>query len=99
MANAVRIGDTGTGVCSKHTIPEPYTTVFTDGSKNVLINGLGAVTATDQNGDATCGDRTTAITGSSSVFINGKPAHRVGDTGANFGPYTAASGSANVIIG
>jgi uncharacterized Zn-binding protein involved in type VI secretion len=95
------LGDSGIGLCPKHIpIPQPYVTVFNIGSPNVLINGLNAVTVDPlPNGAATCGDVTRAVTGSATVFINGKPVHRLGDIGVNFGSYTVTVASPDVLVG
>jgi uncharacterized Zn-binding protein involved in type VI secretion len=72
------IGRAGADFASTHTplsggsphINSPYAS----NSNTVLINGLSAIAI----GDATlCGD--IAITGSGTVFINGRAAHRNGD--------------------
>lgn len=88
-------------MCPKHfPTSEPYTTTFDRGSPDVNIDGVAAVVVDPApNGVATCGDKTTALVGSTTVFINGKPVHRLADTGANFGSYTVTKASTTVLVG
>ena len=65
------------------------------GSSNVKINSLGAARKGDK---ALCvGPPDSISKGSTTVFINGKPAARMGDPTEHGG--TITSGSANVNIG
>ena len=72
-------------------------------SGDVLINGLPAATvgSITTETDACCGSSQGEVAaGSSSVFINGKPAARKGDALApHSGSGKIASGSSNVFIG
>lgn len=74
-----------------------HKTYYSGGSPNVYANNEKVV----RKGDSClCGDPATA--GSGTVFVNNQPAHRQGDsTGGHGGwvPNSAASGSANVIVG
>lgn len=93
-----RQGHIGSGVCYWHSGPTPYTTVFSDGADTVMTNGqvtsiIGTI------GIATCGHPTTAHTGSGTVITAGEGTHRLADSGANGGPYTATEGSPNVFAG
>lgn len=93
------VGSSGAGVCTAHRNPTPYTTTMKgDAVPTVLINKLPAAVV-GTTGIATCGHPTTALAGSATVIIGGRPAHRVGDTGANFGPYALVTGVPTVIIG
>lgn len=92
------VGDVGTGTCPNHDTPQAYITTFVTGASSVLINGRPAAIV-GTLGAATCSHQTTALVGSASVFFEGRGAHRFGDTGVNFGPYSVASASSNVIIG
>lgn len=90
-----RVGDIGIGVCPNHGSPLIYTTTFTTGEPTALIDGKIACTV-GSFGNSTCGHQTTALTGSSIYKANGKAAHRVGDTGQNYGQYTVTVGSPTV---
>lgn len=93
------IGSLGAGVCTAHKNPTPYKTTMADKAvPTVLINKLPAAVV-GTTGIATCGHPTTALIGSKTVIIGGRPAHRLGDTGANFGPYALVTGVPTVIIG
>ena len=92
---AMRLGDLSSGACGLP--PKPTTSA----SPNVLINNKGAVRvgdsyATHKRKKKVHAGRT-ASSGSGTVFINGKPAHRSGD-GISCGD-KAGSGSDNVLIG
>jgi hypothetical protein len=50
-------------------------------------------------GIASCGHPTIATTGSSTVFHENQPAHRVGDLGQNCGPYTLVTGCDTINVG
>ena len=93
-------GSIGTGVCGSHQNPTPYTTILEEVTAvpTVLINSKPAAVF-GTTGISTCGHPTKALTGSLTVSIGGRRAHRVLDVGANFGPYTLVSGILNVIIG
>jgi uncharacterized Zn-binding protein involved in type VI secretion len=92
------MGDTGAGVCPSHSPPKNYTTVFNIGANTVNTNGLPSITM-GSVGISDCGHPTIALVGSSSVFVEGKGSHRIGDTGSNAGAYVALVGSPNVIDG
>lgn len=96
MPAQTRVTDIGQGHCTARRHGK-YTTVFDTGSSSVLTNNLisGVVTTI---GHSTCGHPTTAETGSPNVFYENKPAHRIGDTGRNTGPYVVVTGSPNVFI-
>jgi hypothetical protein len=88
-----RVGDTGVGICYAHPVPTPYVTTFVEGGAvGVTADGLD-VCIVGAIGMATCGHPTVALTGSDIAVANDLGLHRVGDTGANFGPYTAMTGS------
>lgn len=90
-----RVGDIGIGVCPNHGSPQIYTTTFTSGEATYLADGL-AVCTVGSFGNSTCGHQTTAQTGSAICKASGKPLHRVGDTGQNYGQYTVTTGSPTV---
>ncbi|MDG1331961.1 MAG: PAAR domain-containing protein [Crocinitomicaceae bacterium] len=69
--------------------------MISEGSGNVLINGLGA--AREGDGAICVGGTDSISTGSSSVLINGMAAARMGDPTDHGGAITA--GSATVLIG
>lgn len=96
MPGVCRVGDIGTGICPNHKIPMPYTTVFISGDPEVTTDGLPTCVAGVTIGTSTCGHPTIALSGSEQATANGHGLHRVGDVGANFGPYTAISGSEDV---
>lgn len=95
MPPRCRMSDTGTGICPNHSSPRQYTTIFNIGATTVLTNNFGSANL-GTVGISSCGHPTIALLGSSSVNIEGKPSHRIGDTGANFGTYIALIGSPNV---
>lgn len=111
MPQAARLGDaiqgTTAGEHSGHKDshgPLPITGTISGGcSADVLINGCGAAVAgsVTTERDACCGSsQGTVATGSTTVFINGKPAARQGDVLAvHSGAGTVASGSGDVLIG
>lgn len=93
-----RVGDIGIGVCPCHTSPVTYTTVFSTGAASVITNGpISAIVSSV--GISSCGHPTIALSGSRTVIKEGKSSHRIGDTGANCGPYVSVSGSENVDVG
>lgn len=101
MAGGVcRLGDTGIGGClhSSHapTLPFPYTTIFSVGIPNVLINAMPVITL-GSVGISSCGHPTVALLASTTVMANNIGVHRMVDTGANFGPYIVSLASQNVI--
>lgn len=96
MPGLARITDIGVGTCPCHDDPESYITTFITGATTVKTNGLDT-TYIGTIGIASCGHPTTALTGSSSVYVEGSPVHRMGDTGANCGTYTVTTASPNVI--
>lgn len=96
MPAAARKGDAGVPHCS------PY--VIASASADVVINGRGAARTSDVStphlrpGGRFCpGHVAPIVTGSSSVFINGRPAATVGSKLA--GCTSVATGSADVIVG
>ena len=95
MPAAARLGDAGIPHCSPYNIASA--------SADVKINGRGAarvgdVSAPHLRPGRPCPTHVAAITrGSSSVFINGRPAATVGSSLA--GCTAVATGSADVIIG
>lgn len=93
-----RIGDIGVGICPCHIFPVSYITTFVSGAVTGFTNGPNdAIVGTV--GVSSCGHPTIAMTGSTTTLIEGMPAHRVGDMGANCGPYTVVTGSPNTIVG
>jgi hypothetical protein len=94
MPAQTRVGDIGVGICPCHRKPKSYVTVFSTGASTVLTNNrISCIIGTI--GIASCGHPTVALTGSPNVLHQNKPAHRIGDTGANCGPYTVITGSPN----
>lgn len=95
-----RVGDVGMGICthSSHapTLPFPYVVTFSMGNPTVITNGLPTVPL-GAIGLSTCGHPTTALLASTSVLLSGLGVHRLGDTGANFGPYVTTIASLDVI--
>ena len=94
MPAVVRLGDEGTG----HDCYPPR--VNDDASTNVFVNGRGVHREQDHWVEHTCGDNThdgVLQTGSSTVFVNGRPAARIGDP-ISCGS-VAAQGSSNVFFG
>lgn len=111
MSGAARLGDHVQGVTSgehsghvpPHT-PMQFTGEISGGcASDVLINGLPAATlgSSTTERDACCGASQGAVAaGSTTVFINGKPAARAGDAlSAHSGTGTVTGGSGNVLIG
>jgi uncharacterized Zn-binding protein involved in type VI secretion len=91
---ATRIGDE----CSGHDCFPPR--INDEGSSNVFINNIGVHRQGDHWVTHCCGDSchdSVASTGSSSVYVNGKPVMRVGDPIACGS--AVAQGSPNVFIG
>ena len=111
MPQAARLGDTVQGTTagehSGHDTPHPpmpFSGEITGGcSGDVLINGIPAATvgSITTERDGCCGSSSGSIAvGSSSVFINGKPAARNGDAlAAHSGSGSVSSGSSDVLIG
>ena len=95
MPAVCRTGDTGVGICPHHSSPQNYVTVFSSGATDVNSNDL-ANCFVGTVGVSTCGHPTIALTGSDNSTADGLGLHRVGDVGANYGPYTAATGSDDV---
>lgn len=96
MPGITRKGDSHQGHASP--TPNPFhKTSYTAGSPNVKVNNRDAI----REGDATgCGDK--AVGKSSTVIINGKGVHRIGDATSGHGswvPNASAQGSGNVIAG
>lgn len=105
MPAAARLGDQEVGICNpgKPCCPHIRTGTNREVSPNVLINRLGAHRKTD-TGPCNCPHDGTFRTtgGSSSVFINGRAAVRIGDGTTcidcgQSGRHT--TGSPNVFIG
>jgi len=90
MPAATRIGD----LCSGHAKAAPRPSI--QGSSNVFVNGIG-VHREDDGWAIHFGHSGTLAMGSSTVYVNGKSAGRIGD------PITCGSvvaqGSSNVFIG
>lgn len=89
-----RLGDE----CTGHGCFPPR--VNDEASNNVFVNGIGVHREGDHWVVHTCGDKShdgIASKGSSTVFVNGKPAMRVGDL-ISCGS-AVAEGSSNVFIG
>lgn len=94
MSGLGKLGSQGIGTCPCHRSPQDYITTIISGATTVNVNGVSAAQV-GSLGVSTCGHMTVALSGSSSVFAEGKQVHRVGDTGENCGPYTLISGSSN----
>ena len=97
MPRVTRLGDKHSGHASP--TPNPFhQTAYVGGSGNVFANAKNVMRA---NQDSTsCGDP--AVAGSSKVFVNTKPVHRIGDATGGHGswvPNSSAEGSGNVIAG
>ncbi len=97
MPAQTRVGDLGFGICKCHKKAKKYTTVFNTGADSVITNNniscfIGTIGISD------CGHSTVAHTGSPDVFLESHASHRIGDTGANCGPYVVVTGSHNTII-
>lgn len=112
MAGAARFNDpvqgTTAGEHSGHGMnPHPpltFTGEISGGcSSNVFINGIAAATkdSVTTERDSCCGSSNGSVAvGSSSVFINGKPAARIGDAlNAHSGAGAIIGGSGDVLIG
>lgn len=97
MPAQARIGDIGIGVCPCHKSPVGYITVFATGASSVQANNLTSCIISTV-GIASCGHPTVALTGSPDVYHENMSAHRVGDMGANCGPYVVVTGSPDVIV-
>lgn len=85
----------GMGVCPNHSSPKPYITTFSTGAPFSNADGK-AICVVGTIGVCSCGHPTVALLGSVLSTATGKGLHRVGDTGVNFGPYTAVTGSSFV---
>ena len=96
MSSQTRVGDIGIGICYCHLIPTPYVTVFVTGANSVQTNNLTSCII-GTIGIASCGHPTIALSGSPDVFLENSASHRIGDVGANCGPYTVVSGSPDVL--
>ena len=111
MPQAARLTDSVAGTTSGEHCghipphpPLPFGGQISGGcSDDVLINGMQAATvgSTTTETDACCGSNQGRVAaGSSTVFINGKPAARNGDAlNPHSGSGAIASGSNNVFIG
>lgn len=93
MPAVTRLGD----VCTGHGCYPPRLTV--EASTNVFANGLGIHRKGDQWAPHTCEDTHNGVLvgGSSTVFVNGKAAGRIGDR-VSCGS-VSAQGSPSVFIG
>lgn len=90
--------DSHGSICCAHGCVGPGT----DGSPDVLVNGMPALRLGDPGvHSGCCGDNTwKAVAGSSGVFINGKKAHRKGDATQHCGGSgKLIEGSGDVIVG
>lgn len=102
-ASVTRVGDLGTGICTGHPSPTPFTVTFTGSASPPGSSGSSsgqAIMRVGDKGTTTCGHTTTATTGSSIVTINTLGIHRVGDTGVSDagGTYTVTTGDGNTIV-
>lgn len=95
MPAVTRVGDIGVGTCPHHPHPMQYTTMFVSGATDVNSDEQ-ANAFTGTIGVATCGHPTIALTGADDVRADTIGLHRVGDVGANYGPYVAVSGASDV---
>lgn len=97
MPRQSKLGDIGIGVCCCHDSCVNYTTVFVTGSDSVTTNKpASAIIGTV--GIASCGHPTVALTSEELVRKENKGSHRIGDTGANCGPYVTVTGSYDVEV-
>lgn len=87
MPSSTRLGDPGSGHRGHAAAPSVA------GSPDVNIDGIPAV----RQGDGYAGDDCVLSGGSASVFVNGRPAGRVGDALSCGGQ--AQAGSETVFIG
>src|SRR5579859_3757825 len=105
MPGQGRLGDRATGTADAHGCPAcPHSVMGpgVSGSPDVNVNGRPALRVSDQGKHAACcaGNSWEANTGSATVFINGKAAHRIGDLTVHCGGTgKLAEGSADVIVG
>ena len=97
MPSAARSTDTVIGVCPCHKSPKPYTAVWV-ANTTVMANGLSRVNMGSM-AISDCGHPVVPISGSSTVMIQGLPAHRMGDQAMNCGMGVTSTGSPNVITG
>lgn len=82
--------------------PHPCIGPAIQGSPNVNVNGMPALRVDDKGMHAACCNTNmwTAQAGSSTVFINGKKAHRMGDADKHCGGMgQLIGGSPNVMSG
>lgn len=93
-----KVGSIGIGTCPCHKGSVNYTTVIADGAITVISEGVETAIVTSM-GIASCGHPTIATTGSSTVFHENQPAHRIGDLGQNCGPYTLVTGCDTINVG
>lgn len=97
MPAPARNGDIAIGICPCHKRPKDWTATWVSGT-TVITEGQPRVNLTCI-AIASCGHPVVALTGSSSVMINGSPSHRVGDMAQNCGMGTTVTGAATVITG
>ena len=95
MASAARVSDMHICPLSENGVPHVGGPIIGPGAPNVLIAGMPAATVGDI---ANCnGPADRIVTGSTTVFINGKPAARQGDQTVHGG--TIIGGTPIVQIG
>ncbi len=106
MPPAARLGDKSLAPMDAHGCPAcPHPSVIgpcIQGSPDVHANGLPLVRIGDKGIHAICcgSNMFEAVKGSSTVLINGKGAHRMGDDDKHCGgPGQMIEGSPNVFIG
>ena len=97
MPAPARNGDMAIGVCPCHKKPKNWmatwvasTTVITEGQPRVNVGCIAI---------SNCGHTVVALSGSSTVMINGAPSHRVGDKAQNCGMGVTITGAATVNTG
>ncbi len=100
MPALARLTDLGEGKCPLHSPSPPvdYTTTHIAGCSTVFTNNLAQLVATRDPGEQSCGHTSQTLTGSSTVFAENLPVHRIGDTGLGQGgdTYTTITGSSDV---
>ncbi len=98
MTALSRITDIGIGGCPVENHGQ-YSTTFITGANTVFTNNLNQTVITTLGVQDACGNAlSTAITGSSTVFAEFLPVHRIGDVGVGHAGdiYTSVTGSPNV---
>lgn len=105
MPQQGRLGDKSQAPADTHgcpACPHPVVGPAIQGSHDVLVNFLPALHVGNVGIHAPCcgSNSWTATTGSGTVFINNKPAHRMGDMDQHCGGIgTLIEGSPDVIVG